>query len=86
MLNENTKNKKILEKNETINYDNIIGKEKENIETVINNFPNKNIIYIEAFPFILGEFLQISTIYGIVETNNDLIQELIILFDKEILK
>ena len=86
VLNENTKNKKILEKNETINYDNIIGKEKENIETFINNFPNKNIIYIEAFPFILGEFLQISTIYGIVETNNDLIQELNILFDKEILE
>ena len=86
ILNDNKKNKKILEKNETINYDNIIGKEKENIETFINKFPNKNIIYIEAFPFILGEFLQISTIYGIVETNNDLIQELNILFDKEILE
>jgi hypothetical protein len=49
VLNENKKDIKILEKNDTINYDKIIRKEKENIETFINIFPNKIKFILKLF-------------------------------------
>ena len=81
ILNDNISNKQL---EQIINNENEINNKIEN--EYLNTSKNNNTIYIEAFPFILGDFLQKFTIYGIVETNNDLSHELSILFDNEILE
>ena len=81
ILNDNISNKQL---EQIINNENEINNKIEN--EYLNISKNNNTIYIEAFPFILGDFLQKFTIYGIVETNNDLSHELSILFDNEILE
>ena len=86
ILNENISNKHL---EDFLNNENEINNkiENENLNISNNHYSkNNNTIYIEAFPFILGDFLQKSTIYGIIETNNDLSHELNILFDNEILE
>ena len=86
ILNENISNKYI---EYIINNENDINNkiENENLNSSRNHkSKNNNTIYIEIFPFILGDFLQKYTIYGIIETNNDLTHELNILFDNEILE
>ena len=86
ILNENISNKHL---EDFLNNENEINNKIENENLNISNnhnSKNNNTIYIEAFPFILGDFLQKSTIYGIIETNNDLTHELNILFDNEILE
>ena len=81
ILNDNISNKQL---EQIINNENEINNKIEN--EYLNTSKINNTIYIEAFPFILGDFLQKFTIYGIVETNNDLSHELSILFDNEILE
>ena len=86
ILNENISNKYL---EYIINNENDINNkiENENLNSSRNHkSKNNNTIYIEIFPFILGDFLQKYTIYGIIETNNDLTHELNILFDNEILE
>ena len=61
--------------------------ENKNILINIENGQNyNNIIYIETLPLIIADYMQQFPFYYIIETDNDLAEELNILFDKELIE
>ena len=72
-------NYELDQKNKTVSiYNNLI-----DIENGKN--PN-NIIYIETLPLIIADYIQQFPFYCIIEIENDLSNELNILFDKELIE
>ena len=81
--------------NENIKINSNLNKDKLNEFNFNNNkeelnkyeyLPQNNNLYIETFSLILADFLQSFSIYGIIEINDDLSNELDKLFNKEILE
>lgn len=66
--------------------ENFIYDEKIYLLDIKNNINYNNIIYIETLPLIIADYLQNFPNYCIIETENELINELNVLFDKEIIQ
>ncbi len=83
LINENIK------LNSNLNIDELNELNFKNKKEELNKFdylPQNNNLYIETFSLILADFLQSFSIYGIIEINDDLSNELNKLFNKEILE
>ena len=80
IINENEEeyNYENDEKNKTISMYNLINIEKD------QNY--NNILYIETLPLIIADYMQQFPFYCIIETENDLTDELNLLFDKELIQ
>ena len=97
-INQKEKEKYFTPKKELINIDNNDNNEYNaqipkiyNIQNIylidIENGKNyNNIIYIETLPLIIADFIQQFPYYCILETGDDLNEELNILFDKELIE
>ena len=97
-INQKEKEKYFTPKKELINIDNNDNNEYNaqipkiyNIQNIylidIENGKNyNNIIYIETLPLIIADFIQQFPYYCILETEDDLNEELNILFDKELIE
>ena len=83
--------KEINENNEENNLIKIKNEEKAlenkiNLLDLENDKNYDNIIYIETLPLIIADFIQQFPFYCIIETEDELNEELNILFDKELLE
>ena len=97
-INQKEKEKYFTPKKELINIDNNDNNEYSgqipkiyNIQNIylidIENGKNyNNIIYIETLPLIIADYIQQFPYYCILETEDDLSEELNILFDKELIE
>ena len=72
--------------NDLINRENKDKENKINLLDIENDKNYDNIIYIETLPLIIADFIQQFPFYCIIETEDDLNEELNILFDKELLE
>ena len=72
--------------NDLINKENKDKENKINLLDIENDKNYDNIIYIETLPLIIADFIQQFPFYCIIETEDDLNEELNILFDKELLE
>ena len=57
-----------------------------NLIDIENDKNYDNILYIETLPLIIADFIQQFTFYCIIETEDELNEELSILFDKELIE
>ena len=78
------KENKKINSNDILNELNSINDKEDLIKK--EYLPQNNNLYIETFSLILADFLQNFSIYGIIEINDDLSNELNNLFNKEILE
>ena len=78
VLNNIKKEKK--EKLKEISYKN------NNLIDIENDKNYDNILYIETLPLIIADFIQQFPFYCIIETEDDLNEELSVLFDKELVE
>ena len=81
-INENNEENNLIKiKNEEKTLEN-----KINLLDLENDKNYDNIIYIETLPLIIADFIQQFPFYCIIETEDELNEELNILFDKELLE
>ena len=57
-----------------------------NLINIENDLNHNNILYIETLPLIIADYMQQFPFYCIIETENDLTDELNLLFDKELIQ
>ena len=64
----------------------ISDKNNNNLINIENDKNYDNILYIETLPLIIADFIQQFPFYCIIETEDDLNEELSVLFDKELVE
>ena len=88
-INENINEKDIISEeddNVKLGSKEILNKDKNALLDLENGKNYDNIIYIETLPLIIADFIQQFPFYCIIETEDDLNEELNILFDKELIE
>ena len=85
-LNENNDNKRYEIKEEKSKKKEIIPKNIINLIDIENDKNYNNIMYIETLPLIIADFIQQFPFYTIIEIEDELNEELNILFDKELVE
>ena len=85
-LNENNDNKRYEIKEEKNKKKEIIPKNIINLIDIENDKNYNNIMYIETLPLIIADFIQQFPFYTIIEIEDELNEELNILFDKELVE
>ena len=87
-INESINEKSMIKEEDNVKQESkeIKNENKNDLLDVENGKNYCNIIYIETLPLIIADFIQQFPFYCIIETEDDLNEELNILFDKELVE
>ena len=85
-INESINEKSLIKEEDNVKQESkeILKENKNDLLDIENGKNYGNIIYIETLPLIIADFIQQFPFYCIIETEDDLNEELNILFDKEL--